>query len=115
MGDLFFIFPILFSLVFLFVIGTFVFVIVRNVKTYHKNNNSPRLAVNATIVDKRTHISRTRNSHASFYYVTFEVESGDRMELSVGGSDFGMLIDGDRGRLSFQGTRYLGFERDINN
>ena len=112
MGDLFFIFPILFSLVFLFVIGTFVFVIVRNVKTYHKNNNSPRLAVNATIVDKRTHISRTRNSHASFYYVTFEVESGDRMELAVPESEYGLLVTGDLGRLTFQGTRYLSFERE---
>lgn len=45
------------------------------------------------------------------YYVTFQVESGDRMEFSVSGAEYGMLIEGDRGRLSFQGTRYLGFER----
>lgn len=24
---------------------------------------------------------------------------------------FGMVIEGDQGRLTFQGTRYLGFER----
>ena len=46
------------------------------------------------------------------YYVTFQVESGDRMELAVDGEDYGMLVEGDRGRLSFQGTRYLGFERN---
>lgn len=45
------------------------------------------------------------------YYVTFQVDSGDRMELSVSGSEYGMLVDGDRGKLSFQGTRYLSFER----
>ena len=45
------------------------------------------------------------------YYVTFQVESGDRMEFEVDGSDYGLLMQGDIGKLSFQGTRYLGFER----
>lgn len=44
------------------------------------------------------------------YYVTFQVESGDRIEFCVKGSEYGMLVEGDRGRLTFQGTRYLGFE-----
>ena len=48
---------------------------------------------------------------STWYYVTFLVDSGDRMELSVSGSEYGMLVEGDRGRLSFQGTRYLSFER----
>jgi len=39
------------------------------------------------------------------------VESGDRMELKVSRSEYGLLIVGDRGKVSFQGTRYLGFER----
>ena len=33
------------------------------------------------------------------------------MELHVAGHEYGMLIEGDQGMLSFQGTRYLGFER----
>ena len=44
--------------------------------------------------------------------MTFEVESGDRMELHVDGSEYGMLVEGDYGMLSFQGTRYLGFVRN---
>ena len=44
-------------------------------------------------------------------YVTFEVESGDRMEMNVRGSEYGMLAEGDVGKLTFQGTRYLNFER----
>ena len=47
----------------------------------------------------------------SDYFVTFEFESGDRLELPVDGSDYGVLVEGDTGRLSFQGTRYLGFQR----
>ena len=49
--------------------------------------------------------------HSTSYYVTFEVESGDRIELEVNGLEYGMLVEGDCGKLSFQGTRYLGFER----
>lgn len=45
------------------------------------------------------------------YYVTFQVESGDRMELCLSGEEYGMLVEGDRGNLTFQGTRYVGFER----
>lgn len=45
------------------------------------------------------------------YYVTFQVDSGDRMELPMTGSEYGMLAEGDVGKLTFQGTRYLSFER----
>ena len=49
---------------------------------------------------------------STFYYVTFQFESGDRTEFSLGGTQFGMLVEADIGMLTFQGTRYLGFERD---
>jgi hypothetical protein len=48
------------------------------------------------------------------YYVTFQVASGDRMELHVSGREYGILIEGDYGKLTFQGTRYLGFQRICN-
>ena len=35
------------------------------------------------------------------------------MELKVGRSEYDMLIVGDSGRVSFQGTRYLGFEQGL--
>ena len=50
-------------------------------------------------------------STSTSYYATFQVESGDRMEFLINGREYGLLVEGDRGRLSFQGTRYLGFER----
>ena len=84
----------------------------------------PRLTVEATVVAKRTDVSLHRHpaagdasgahgfhtTTASTCYATFQVESGDRMELQVG-RDYGLLAEGDRSRLTFQGTRYLGFER----
>ena len=115
------IFGIMFSLVFLLVIGTFIVIAVKGIGEWNKNNHSPRLTVPATVVAKRTNVSHHHHNHggtgmhhtthSTTYYVTFQVESGDRMELHVAGHEFGMLIEGDRGNLSFQGTRYLGFER----
>ena len=52
-------------------------------------------------------------THSTTYYVTFQVDSGDRMELQMDGSAFGLLVEGDRGMLTFQGTRYLGFEQGL--
>ena len=42
----------------------------------------------------------------------YSVVGGDRMELRLSGTEYGQLAEGDTGRLSFQGTRYLGFERN---
>lgn len=113
-------FGVMFTLVFVLVIGMFVVTAVRGIRQWNKNNNSPRLTVPATVVDKRTNVTHLHHNGAgghhhhhtsTTYYVTFQVDSGDRMELQVNGTECGMLIEGDRGELSFQGTRYLGFER----
>ena len=113
---LFSIFPFLFITVFVIVIGMFIATAVRGVGTWSKNNASPRLTVSAQVVTKRTQVSHHHHqesmSHTSTsYYATFQVESGDRMEFSVSGAEYGMLAEGDQGSLTFQGTRYLGFER----
>ena len=122
---IFSIFPFLFITVFVIVIGMFIVTAVRGVGTWSKNNASPRLTVEAAVVGKRIDVTHHQHANAgdqtgahgyhttssTSYYVTFQVESGDRMEFSVSGAEYGMLIEGDRGRLSFQGTRYLGFER----
>ena len=115
-------FNIMFTIVFILVIGTFVVMLVKGISEWNKNNHSPRLTVPATIIAKRTNVSRHRhggaNSHHHYhtsttYYVTFQVESGDRMEFHISGQEYGLLIEGDHGNLSFQGTRYLGVERSI--
>ena len=113
-------FQIMFFIVFGLAISTVLISLIKGVKEWNKNNHSPRLTVPATVVTKRTDVTRRRsggtNGHHHYhtstnYYVTFEVESGDRMELHLSGPEFGLLVEGDEGKLSFQGTRYLGFER----
>lgn len=113
-------FEIIFFLMFFLVFGMIIFSLIRGVGEWNKNNHSPRLTVEARVVTKRYRVSNHHHNnanggmhttHSTTYYVTFQVESGDRMELCVSGSEFGMLVEGDYGRLTFQGTRYIGFER----
>ncbi len=105
----------MFFIVFFLVIGVFVITFVRMIGEWISNNNSPRLTVEATIVTKRDQVHRhTSNGHthrSHSYHVTFQFESGDRMELRVPGHEYGLLVEGDVGKLTFQGTRYLCFER----
>lgn len=116
----------IFPIFFLIVAALVVFTIIRGLAEWNKNNQSPRLTVDATVVAKRentTHYQDNANYEVTHtttmrtnttYYVTFEVESGDRMEMCVDGQEYGMLAEGDAGKLTFQGTRYLGFDRHKN-
>ena len=101
--------------VFVAVISIFIFGIGSSIKTWSKNNNSPELTIPATVKTKRTKTSGGHGDDAAstWYYVTFEVQSGDRIELPVRGHEFGQLAEDDLGLLTFQGTRFINFERKI--
>ena len=115
------IFGIIWVVMFLLVFGIILFTVITGIRQWNKNNHSPRLTVPATVVAKRTNVSHHHHNHdaghightstSTSYYVTFQVASGDRMELHMAGHEFGLLVEGDRGNLTFQGTRYLSFER----
>ena len=116
----FVLFRIMFALAFVLVIGMFLVFAVKGIAQWNQNNHSPQLTVPAVIVAKRTNVTRHHHGGAgghhhhhtsTSYYVTFQFGGGDRMELLVSGSEYGMLIEGDQGDLSFQGTRYLSFVR----
>jgi len=112
-----FIFPIMFLLIF----GIIIFTVIKGIGEWSNNNKQPVLSVKAKIVTKRVNTSNSTSMHdehhhhssSTFYHVTFEVESGDRMELQVSGSEYGQLAEGDVGKLTFQGTRYKNFEREF--
>ncbi|MGN0293147.1 MAG: DUF2500 domain-containing protein [Lachnospiraceae bacterium] len=118
-------FEVIFFVMFIAVFGVIIVNFIRGVGEWNKNNHSPRLTVEATVVSKRLEVSHHQHGNAgdetgahgytttssTAYYVTFQVESGDRMEFHVNGSEYGMLVEGDRGKLNFQGSRYLGFVR----
>ena len=103
------------------IFSLFIVAAVKGFKTWSYNNEQPVLTVWAKVVSKRTNVSSHMNNndnmssstHSTTYYVTFQVESGDRMEFNVRGSEYGMLVEGDSGKLTFQGSRYKGFSREL--
>jgi Protein of unknown function (DUF2500) len=113
MFDIFsFIFPIFFILF----IGLFIFTIAKNIKEWSNNNKQPIIPVEALVVSKRTSVSHHHHEHntstSTTYYVTFQFNNGDRLELRLSGREYGLLAEGDKGILSFQGTRFIDFKRN---
>lgn len=112
-------FPFIFFIVFFIIITVFILSFAQGIRTWNKNNHSPLLTVPTKVVAKRSHTSHSHNTHdnmphsssSTSYYVTFEFESGDRLELHVASNEYGYLVEGDMGKLTFQGTRYKNFER----
>lgn len=96
---------------FMIIIGIIIISIIKGISEWSENNKQPKLTVIAKVVTKRSSTRRDDDHNHTSYYATFEVESGDRLEISMSGREYGMLAEGDVGNLHFQGTRYLGFER----
>ena len=113
-GVTFSIMQVMVPLMFVLVFGIIIVTMVRGIGEWNKNNHSPKLSVPATVVVKRSDVHRGIETMHTFtsYYVTFQVESGDRMEFEASDMEYGMLAEGDRGMLTFQGTRYLNFRRE---
>lgn len=104
----------MFNIFVLLFIGVFIFIIISNIAQWQKNNESPVLTVAAQVVEKRKkrHHHNNGNHHhtTTSYHVTFRVKSGDTMELRMKRNAYHQLDEDTVGQLTFQGTRYLGFE-----
>lgn len=119
--DMFDAFFALFPLLFLLAFGIIAFFLIKSVIQWSRNNAQPRIPAHARVVAKRTSVSRHQHSganghpvhtHTTTCYAAFEYLSGDRVELVLPESEFGLLAEGDEGTLTVQGTRYISFERN---
>lgn len=122
-------FDAVFALVFLLGVSVIVVAVIKSVSEWQKNNNSPRLTVEAVVVDRKKEVQHEQHANAGdvtgahgyhmttsvTYFVTFQVESGDQMKFTVKGSEYKTLQEGMHGKLSFQGSRYIGFENESEN
>ena len=96
-----------------------------------KNRKFPIQSITASVVSKRTSVSYayadrldvsvpvTRKSKtvritdsALRYYVTFKTHGKESLELEVDDDAYRTLHEGETGKLTFQGKRYHGFERE---
>lgn len=114
----------IFSFIFIAVLALAIFNFARGVKQWSDNNKAPLLTVPAKVTAKRQSTTQHNQPNggdpsgaqgftvitSTTYYATFEFESGDRLELSLSGSEYGRLAEGDEGKLSFKGTRFISFE-----
>ncbi|MDD2430150.1 MAG: DUF2500 domain-containing protein [Firmicutes bacterium] len=117
-------FPVLFMVVFLMVIGMFIYVVGYRVFESIKNQKSPELVRDAKVLTKRTEVGHYARGHHRVnygagpytytrYFVTFELKDRSRKEFQVTNKDYGLIAEGDEGRLFFRGTRFQGFERNL--
>ena len=121
-NTMFTIIPTFIFIIFIAMLCLIIYGIIKSIGTWNHNNAQPKLTVSAKIVSKREDISThlhndadnfSHNGTSTTYYVTFELDSKDRMEFHVNGPEYGLLVEQDNGNLTFQGTRYLGFKRTL--
>ncbi|NMM51072.1 DUF2500 domain-containing protein [Paenibacillus aquistagni] len=107
------------ELSFLFGILLLLFMLVSALKLWKGSltggGHSSRVVKFGQVKMKRKEVWSTliRSRPSLSYYITFEVENGVSLELSVKKRDYGMIIEGDYGELIYQGDQLLEFIRDL--
>lgn len=121
--NMFSVMEMLFPIIFIVVLGFIIVIMVRGIKQWSYNNAQPKIPAEALVVAKRTAVSHYNHNAGTAdvpnmimttdttYYVTFEFDSGDRLEFHVPAREYGLIAEGDSGVLTSQGTRFISFER----
>ncbi len=105
---------VFFILFFIFVIFSFA----QKTKQTIANKKQPILLEEVVVVAKRTRMLRHKMGssmtyrNVTRYYITFQFQDGNREEFLVPGTDYGMIIENDRGSLKYQGTDFISFIRE---
>lgn len=105
--------PGLFLIFILFFLAILIIPLVKSLTERSRNSHLPVENLQSVVVAKRLSVSGGGNnsSASTYYYITFELEDDSRIEFSVNYRAYGEIAEGDRGILTLQGTRFLGFER----
>ena len=115
-----------------FIIGVFVLVgitilfsLVKAIRDWKYNQSQPILTVAARVVAKKADVTRgirpnlARIEHDKFmaryaqtvkYYLAFILEDGQQLKFRVKRKEFDRIEKEDAGKLTYQGTRFLGFK-----
>ena len=105
-------------------LGTFlfgfaiVFIVIFGVVFYKKwaedknNSEKPIETKSVKVVAKRNIMNNNPNVGS---FILFEFNDGSRQELSINATTASMIAEKDTGMLTYQGTKFLKFERDLGN
>ena len=107
-----------FIAMFCIVVGLSLIIVARQ---WWKNRHSPLIVTQATILDKRIeeHYIRSKRSASAgyrtrkvlIYYITFNLEGGEHIELRTNEQVYSKFQNGDCGKLTFKGSKYIEFVR----
>ncbi|MBC5580583.1 DUF2500 family protein [Anaerofilum sp. BX8] len=107
-----------FIVMFSMVIGLVLIIIIYN---WWKNRCSPLIVTQATVTDKRIeeHYVRSKRSagigyrtrKVLIYYITFNLEGGENIELRTKEIVYSELQYNDCGKLTFKESKYINFEK----
>jgi hypothetical protein len=79
-----------------------------------RNLAAPVLTSYAKIVGEREQITGGNGSVVrQTHYATFEFSDGNRIELVIPANEAGLITTGDQGQLTWKGSWYQGFTREI--
>ena len=89
-----------------------------------KNSSAPKITTDAKVVSKHMSVTPQHNpaagdasgahghriTHTTHHHVVFRTADGADLELSVNRTEYDALREGACGKLTYQGTWFLGFE-----
>ena len=91
-----------------FFVATFIVIMLIRGLGQRNQTQAPRRTLNAVVAGKRGGTGKASET----YYIAFEADNGERMEVSVDAATYGLLAPGDAGQLTLRGAQYLGFVRN---
>ena len=103
---------LLFILAIIFVVSAGI-PFLKKMKEKKENSSKAIESKTAKVITKRN--SSIMSSTPNVCFVLFEFEDGNRRELSMNLNVSAIIAENDIGILTFQGTKFINFERSINN
>lgn len=99
------------------IISVMAYGIIKGLRSWSSNNAAEIVTQRCKVVDKRTEVwgGSGDSSANTNYYITFEFQDNTRKELHVQANYYGLITVGDQGELTYQGTRFKEFIRQIAN
>lgn len=89
----------------------------QNNAVHRHNKRQPILSEHSVIISKnsRSHQQKNYSAIITLNYATFNIDNGERMVLKIPDNEFDLMLEGDTGSLTFQGSQFICFSRDKHN
>lgn len=115
------IFQIMVPVFLVLLIGVIIFLNIKEIYDYHHSNKKPVLTVPAKVINKRAQVIHHLHQieihlyypTSTYYFVTFELETGENIEFEISGIEYSSIFEEDYGNLTYQGIDLLHFAKKV--